>query len=72
MDNSAAEDTGGTRMKRKRRLSEKVLELQAEKVKKPLQKKQPSGKSSKSKTKSEVEVDTSTSLFADDVNHDDD
>ncbi|KAM7491131.1 hypothetical protein LguiA_034052 [Lonicera macranthoides] len=72
MDNSAAEDTGGTRMKRKRRLSEKVLELQAEKVKKPLQKKQPPGKSSKSKTKSEVEVDTSTSLFADDVNHDDD
>jgi COMPASS component SWD1 len=35
------EDTGGTRVKRKRKLSEKVLELQAEKVKKPSQKKHP-------------------------------
>lgn len=38
MDTSAAEDTGGTRLKRRRKPSEKVLEFQAEieKVKRPL------------------------------------
>lgn len=69
MDNSAGEDTGGTRLKRRRKLSEKVLELQAEKVKKPLQKKKSLGKSSKTKNKSVVEQDTRMSVFADDVNH---
>lgn len=43
METSAAEDTGGTRMKRRRKPSEKVLELQADKVKKPLQKMKASG-----------------------------
>lgn len=39
IDNSAAEDTSAKRLRRKRKPSEKVLELQAEKVKKPPQKK---------------------------------
>ncbi|VFQ85900.1 unnamed protein product [Cuscuta campestris] len=39
LDNSAAEDTSAKGLKRKRKPSEKVLELQAEKVKKPSQKK---------------------------------
>ncbi|KAK2356079.1 protein RBL [Trifolium repens] len=41
-------DTGGTQMKRNRKPSEKVLELQAEKVKKPSK----ASKSSKPKSKS--------------------
>lgn len=44
MDNSAAEDTGGTHLKRRRRPSDKVLELQVEKVRKPSQRMKPSGK----------------------------
>ena len=44
MDNSAAEDTGGTRLKRRRRPSDKVMELQVEKVKKSSQRMKPSGK----------------------------
>nr|GME13904.1 protein RBL isoform X1 [Ipomoea batatas] len=39
IDNSAAEDTSAKWLRRKRKPSEKVLELQAEKVKKPPQKK---------------------------------
>ncbi|KAK2356083.1 protein RBL [Trifolium repens] len=42
------DDTGGTQMKRNRKPSEKVLELQAEKVKKPSK----ASKSSKPKSKS--------------------
>ncbi|XP_027183353.1 protein RBL isoform X2 [Coffea eugenioides] len=42
MDNSAAEDTGGTRLKRRRRPSDKVMELQVEKVKKSSQRMKPS------------------------------
>lgn len=45
IDNSAAEDTGGTRLKRRCRLPDKVLEMQSEKVKKPSQKIKLSGKS---------------------------
>ncbi|PSS35786.1 Protein RBL like [Actinidia chinensis var. chinensis] len=67
MDNSAAEDTGGTNLKRKRKPSEKVLELQAEKVKKPSRKMKPSGKSSKTRNNSLVEQETSVCGFADDV-----
>ncbi|KAK9293103.1 hypothetical protein L1049_021089 [Liquidambar formosana] len=60
------EDTGGTRMKRKRKPSEKGLELQAEKVRRPLKMKT-SGKLSKMKSKSVVDQDTSICVFADDV-----
>ncbi|KAK3011975.1 hypothetical protein RJ639_011179, partial [Escallonia herrerae] len=67
MDNSAAEDTEGTRLKRRRKPSEKVLELQAEKLKKPLPKTKPSGKSSKTKAKYVAEQETGFSIFADDV-----
>ncbi|XP_059649321.1 protein RBL [Cornus florida] len=68
MDNSAAEDTGGTSVKRRRKPSEKGLELEAEKVRKPLKKMKPSGKSSKIKNKSVVEQETSICVFADGVN----
>ncbi|KAL6980889.1 hypothetical protein U1Q18_022525 [Sarracenia purpurea var. burkii] len=67
MDNSAAEDTGGTHLKRRRKPSEKVLELQAEKVRKPLKKIKPSGKLSKTKNKSPVEKETSICVYAEDV-----
>ncbi|XP_074316366.1 protein RBL-like isoform X2 [Silene latifolia] len=50
-DNSA-EDTNGGRVKRRRKPSEKVLDMQAEMVKKPVKKAKPSGKASKSKNKS--------------------
>ncbi|XP_062091650.1 protein RBL isoform X1 [Humulus lupulus] len=50
------EDAGETRLKRKRKPSEKGLELQAEKVRKPLKS---SGRSSKLKNKSVVDEDTS-------------
>lgn len=50
MENSGGEDTGMTHLKRRRKPSEKVLELQAQKVRKPLQKpKVGSGKSLKTK-----------------------
>ncbi|XAR63580.1 hypothetical protein NMG60_11023567 [Bertholletia excelsa] len=67
MDISAAEDTGGTRLKRRRKPSEKVLELHAEKVKKPVKKIKPSGKSSKIKNKSVNGHETSVTVFSDDV-----
>lgn len=57
MDNS---DTGGMRLKRKRKPSEKVLELQAEKSKKPVQKTKPIGKSEK-KNKPGVDQDSDVS-----------
>ncbi|KAF8406237.1 hypothetical protein HHK36_008322 [Tetracentron sinense] len=66
MDNSI-DDTGVTRLKRKRKPSEKGLELQTEKVRKPLTKSKSSGKSSKIKNKPMVEKDTNICLFADDV-----
>ncbi|XP_057499796.1 protein RBL-like [Actinidia eriantha] len=67
VDNSAAEDTGGTNLKRRRKPSEKVLELQAEKVRKPSRKMKPSGKSSRTRNNSVVEQDSSVCGFADDV-----
>lgn len=45
MDNSAAEDTGGTRLKRRRKPSDKLLESQVEKAnKKSSQRNKLSGK----------------------------
>lgn len=67
MDNFVAEDTGGTRLKRKRKPSEKGMELQAEKVRKPLKTMKSSGKISKIKNKTVVEQDTDSYVFADDV-----
>lgn len=58
------EDTGGTRLKRKRKPSEKGLELQAEKVRKPLKS---SGRSSKVKSKSMADQDMSNGVYGDDI-----
>ncbi|KAJ4974267.1 hypothetical protein NE237_007441 [Protea cynaroides] len=66
VDNSVAEGTGGAHVKRKRRPSEKGLELQAEKGKKPLKIKA-SSKSSRVKNKSIVGQDTDISEFLDDA-----
>lgn len=63
---SVAEDMDGTRMKRKRKPSEKGLELQAELVRKPLKTIKPSGKLSKAKHKSVFEEDMSIAMFVDD------
>lgn len=63
-DNSIADDAGGSRMKRKRKPSEKILELQAEKVKKPLK---PSGRLSKVKNKSVADLDNGNGFIGDDV-----
>uniref|UniRef100_A0A5B6ZLM5 Uncharacterized protein n=1 Tax=Davidia involucrata TaxID=16924 RepID=A0A5B6ZLM5_DAVIN len=68
MDNSAAEDTGGACLRRRRKPSEKGLELRVEKVRKPIKKMKPSGKSSKLKNKSVVEQETNNCVFEDDVN----
>ncbi|KAK4253158.1 hypothetical protein QN277_010761 [Acacia crassicarpa] len=57
------DDAGGTHMKRKRKPSEKGLELQAERVKKPSK----SSKSLKSKSKSFVDQDNGDSLYADEL-----
>ena len=52
MENSGGEDGGMTYLKRRRKPSEKVLELQAQKVRKPLPKaKGGLGKSSKTKSR---------------------
>lgn len=69
IDNSAAEDTSGGRLKRRRKPSEKVLELQAEieRVKKPVKKTKPPSKPSKPKNKPVVEEDHSGSALPDDV-----
>ncbi|XP_058080905.1 protein RBL isoform X2 [Magnolia sinica] len=64
--NSIADDMGTNgRVKRKRKPSEKGLEMQAEKGRKPLTKIKPSGKSSKARNKSGEGQDTL--LFEDDV-----
>ena len=62
-----SEDTGGTQLKRKRKLSEKGLELQAEKVRKPLKS---SGRLSRTKCKSVVDQDYGNGLYADDGSDD--
>ncbi|KAI3669184.1 hypothetical protein L6452_40410 [Arctium lappa] len=77
LENSGAEDTGGvTQLKRRRKPSEKVLELQqAQKVRKPLQKAKAaaasSGKSSKTKTKFGIEQEHDMNHFADENGIDD-
>ncbi|KAK6916074.1 WD40 repeat [Dillenia turbinata] len=65
LDNSIAEDTGGTCLKRRRKPSEKGLEMQAEMVRKPL-KKISSGKSSKLKNRFAIERDTTSFCAYDD------
>lgn len=57
------DDAGGARVKRKRKPSEKGLELQAEKVKKPSK---PSSRLSKFKSKSMVHQDNSNGTYGDD------
>lgn len=59
LENSAMEYANGTQLKRKRKPSEKVLELQAEKVKKPRLK--PSIKTSKAKRRFVADQETSNS-----------
>lgn len=66
MNHFIADDTGGTRLRRKRKPSEKGMELQAEKVRKPFKMK-PSAKSSKMKNKCVVDQDTSVCVLVDDV-----
>lgn len=64
----AEEDTEETPLKRRRKPSEKALELQAEKGRRPASlKMKSSGKSSKVKSKSSVDQDSSICVFADDV-----
>lgn len=63
--NSAGEDTGGSRLKRRRKPSEKGMELQAEKVKKPSKKIKFSGKCSKTKSKFIIEQDNDNGAFED-------
>ncbi|KAJ8433937.1 hypothetical protein Cgig2_001866 [Carnegiea gigantea] len=70
IDNSAVEDTSGGRLKRRRKPSEKVLELQAEKVKKPVKKIKPSGKPLKPKNKSPVHEDNSASANGVEISED--
>ena len=53
-------------MRRKRKPSEKILELQAEKVKKPLK---PSGRLSKVKNKSVADLDNGNGFIGDDVSY---
>ncbi|KAK4858696.1 hypothetical protein QYF36_020596 [Acer negundo] len=59
------DDTGGTRVKRKRKPSEKGLELQAVKVRKPLKS---SGRSSKVKSRcTTIDQEISNGVYGDDV-----
>ncbi|TXG48334.1 hypothetical protein EZV62_027628 [Acer yangbiense] len=58
------DDTGGTRVKRKRKPSEKGLELQAVKVRKPLKS---SGRSSKVKSRCTIDQEISNGVYGDDV-----
>ncbi|KAJ6424332.1 hypothetical protein OIU84_025177 [Salix udensis] len=55
---SLTDDTGGTRMKRKRKPSEKGLELQARKVGKPVKPLKSSGRLSKLKSKPDTDLDS--------------
>jgi hypothetical protein len=60
---SFTDDAVGTRIKRKRKPSEKVLELQAEKVKKPSK----SSKSSKTKNKSLFDESNGNGFYYDEL-----
>ncbi|KAH8481125.1 hypothetical protein H0E87_031167 [Populus deltoides] len=61
---SLTEDTGGTRMKRKRKPSEKGLELQAEKGRKPLKS---YGRVSKVRSKPVADLDITNGIYGDDI-----
>lgn len=61
------EDTGGTRIKRKRKPSEKGLELRAELVRRPSKPLKSSGKLSKVKAKPVVDPDVSNGTYGEDV-----
>lgn len=64
IDNGTLDDMAAAHLKRRRKPSEKGMELQAEKVKKPLKKAKPLGKPLKSKNKTDEE--TSVSAYGDD------
>lgn len=70
VDNSFAEDASGGRLKRKRKPSEKVLESQAEMVKKPVKKTKPSAKALKTREKSVVDEDYGVSVSVDEGSDD--
>lgn len=64
MDTSIAGETEGTRLKRRRKPSEKGLELQAEKTKKPLKPVKSSGRMSKT-SKSAADPESSNGVNGD-------
>lgn len=64
MENSTAGETEGARLKRKRKPSEKGLELQAEKTKKPSKPTKPSGRLSRS-SKSAADPESSNGVNGD-------
>lgn len=71
IDFSTADDINGGRLKRKRKPSEKVLESQAEMVKKPVKKTKPSTKATlKPKDKLLVDEDNGLSVSMDEVSDD--
>lgn len=71
IDFSTADDVNGGRLKRKRKPSEKVLESQAEMVKKPVKKTKPSAKATlKPKDKFLVDEDNGLSVSVDEVSDD--
>ncbi|CAK7327423.1 unnamed protein product [Dovyalis caffra] len=65
--NGPSEDTGGTHMKRKRKPSEKGLELQAGEVRKPLKPLKSSGRSSKLRSKPVTDLDNGNGIYGDDI-----
>ena len=64
---SLTDDTGGTRMKRKRKPSEKGMELQARKVGKPVKPLKSSGKLSKFKIKPDTDMDSGNGINGGDI-----
>ncbi|GKE24293.1 hypothetical protein Tco_1444986, partial [Tanacetum coccineum] len=71
LENSGAEDTGVTNLKRRRKPSEKVLEQQAQKIRKPLQKTKGSGRHSKARSRIGIEQEYDMYLSADEDGSDD-
>ncbi|KAL8128481.1 hypothetical protein V2J09_017636, partial [Rumex salicifolius] len=69
VDNGTVDDMDVAHLKRRRKPSEKGMELQAEKVKKPLKKAKPLGKPLKSKNGA-TDEETSASVHADDGSDD--
>lgn len=71
LENSGAEDTGVTNLKRRRKPSEKVLEQQAQKIRKPLQKTKGSGRPSKTRSRIGIEQEYDMYHSADEDGFDD-